>query len=104
MKTAVVLFNLGGPSDLQAVKPFLFNLFSDPAIISLPNPLRNLLAWFLACLRTSKAQAIYRQLGGKSPLLASTEQQASALSNILGKDYKVFVSMRYWRPGQKCVF
>jgi len=30
-RTAVVLMNLGGPDRLEAVQPFLFNLFSDPA-------------------------------------------------------------------------
>ena len=44
MKVAIILFNLGGPDLLEAVQPFLFNLFSDPAIIRLPGPVRRLLA------------------------------------------------------------
>ena len=41
-KTAVILFNLGGPDEIKAVKPFLFNLFNDPAIVDLPKIAR----WF----------------------------------------------------------
>ncbi len=48
MKLAVVLFNLGGPDSLEAVEPFLRNLFGDPAIISLPAIVRKPLAWFIA--------------------------------------------------------
>ena len=48
MKLGIVLFNLGGPDGLDAVEPFLRNLFSDPAIISLPAILRKPLARFLA--------------------------------------------------------
>jgi ferrochelatase len=97
-RTAVVLFNLGGPDRLAAVEPFLFNLFSDPAIISLPQPLRWLVAKLIARRRAPVAQAIYRRLGGGSPLLANTEAQAQALAAALGEDVRVFVAMRYWSP------
>ena len=40
MKTAVILFNLGGPDKLESVEPFLFNLFNDPEILSIPSILR----------------------------------------------------------------
>ena len=46
-RIAIVLFNLGGPDDPDAVRPFLFNLFNDPAIIGVPGPLRWLLAQFI---------------------------------------------------------
>ncbi|MFN4283630.1 MAG: ferrochelatase [Alphaproteobacteria bacterium] len=98
MKTAVVLFNLGGPDSLDAVRPFLRNLFSDPAIISLPNPLRWLIAWLISSRRTKTAQAIYARIGGKSPLRELTEAQARALETQLGGDHRVFVAMRYWHP------
>ncbi|HEY5598032.1 MAG TPA: ferrochelatase, partial [Kiloniellales bacterium] len=78
-KTAVVLFNLGGPDSLAAVRPFLFNLFNDPAIIGAPMPIRWLLAQFISRRRAPTAQAIYRELGGASPLLPNTEAQADAL-------------------------
>lgn len=102
-RLAVVLMNLGGPDSLEAVQPFLQNLFSDPAIIGLPNPFRALLAKFISSRRAEKAKGIYEKLGGKSPLLENTEVQARALEIVL-KDrvpdlnVKVFIAMRYWYP------
>jgi len=100
MKTAVVLFNLGGPDSLDAVRPFLFNLFSDKAIISLPQPLRYLVAKLISTRRTKTAKAIYEEMGGKSPILEQTQEQARALQTLLNQrgDYQVFVAMRYWHP------
>ena len=100
MKTAVILFNLGGPDSLSAVKPFLFNLFNDKAIISLPQPLRWLVAQLISSRRTSTAQEIYQQMGGKSPILELTLEQAEALEKELAVrgDFKVFTAMRYWKP------
>jgi len=103
-KTAVVLFNLGGPDSLAAVRPFLFNLFNDPAIIGAPSPIRWLLAQFISRRRAPAARAIYREMGGASPLLPNTQAQADALEAELNRDvepageYKVFIAMRYWRP------
>src|SRR3546814_3174797 len=78
-RTAVVLFNLGGPDGQESVEPFLFNLFNDPAIIGLPGLLRRFVAWRIARKRTPIARHIYAELGGGSPLLANTEAQARAL-------------------------
>ena len=102
-KTAVVLFNLGGPDGPQAVAPFLFNLFKDPAILRLPQPFRSLLARWIAKRRARSARAIYAKLGGGSPILPLTEKQAVALALALESDeadheYRVFVAMRYWHP------
>lgn len=99
-KTAVILFNLGGPDALESVKPFLFNLFNDRAIIGLPQPFRYFLAKFISSKREKKAQAIYAQIGGKSPLLDFTVAQAYALEKELSfsGNFKVFVAMRYWKP------
>ena len=90
--------NLGGPDRPAAVKPFLYNLFSDPAIIGLPTLLRLPLARLIAQRRAATACAIYEHLGGGSPLLANTEAQASALSAVLGADHVCYVAMRYWHP------
>ncbi|MCE2991716.1 MAG: ferrochelatase [Candidatus Jidaibacter sp.] len=98
MKTAVVLYNLGGPCCMQGVKPFLFNLFNDPAIISAPNPIRLMLAKFISWRRNPKASDIYRQIGGGSPILPETYAQAAALQKELGGNYKVFTYMRYSYP------
>ena len=68
-KTAVILFNLGGPDKLSSVKRFLFNLFYDKAIIDLPNPFRYFLAKFISSKRNEIACEIYKNLGGKSPIL-----------------------------------
>ena len=90
--------NLGGPDSLEAVRPFLANLFSDPAIIGLPGLLRLPLAHLIAWRRGPVARDIYARLGGRSPLLANTEAQARALEGALGPGYRCFVAMRYWHP------
>jgi len=97
-RCAVVLMNLGGPDSPAAVRPFLYNLFSDPAIIRLPTALRTPLAWLIAARRARVARRIYAHLGGGSPLLANTEAQARALEAALGTGYRCFVAMRYWHP------
>ena len=101
MKTAIVLFNLGGPDSPEAVKPFLFNLFHDPAIIGLPQPLRWLVARLVSSRRAPVAREIYGLIGGKSPILEKTREQATALDALLNRDgasYKSFIAMRYWHP------
>lgn len=102
-KVAVVLFNLGGPDGPAAVRPFLENLFSDPAIIGLPWLARRPLAALIARSRSGKAIANYALMGGGSPLLAETKVQAEALEAALaghlpGNEVRVFIAMRYWRP------
>lgn len=102
-RIAVVLFNLGGPDDQASVKPFLFNLFNDPAIIGLPGILRTPLAKLISSRRETSAQANYTLMGGGSPLLPETRRQAEALQAVLGArlggyEVKVFIAMRYWHP------
>lgn len=97
-RTAVVLFNLGGPDRLEAVRPFLFNLFNDPAIINLPAVARWPLAQLISRRRAPTAREIYENLGGGSPLLPNTEAQARALEARLGPEYRCFIAMRYWHP------
>ena len=101
MKKAVILFNLGGPDSLKAVEPFLFNLFNDPAIISLPGIFRFPLAKFISKRRTPIAKAIYEEMGGKSPILEETQTQATAIEKSLKQEtdeYKCFIVMRCWHP------
>ena len=98
-KIAVVLFNLGGPDQPSSVKPFLVNLFKDPAILRVPFFVRPLLARLIATLRLKAATANYAILGGKSPLLELTEEQARSLERALpDHDVRCFVAMRYWHP------
>lgn len=99
-RVAVVLFNLGGPDGPAAVRPFLENLFRDPAIMRVPAVLRWLLARIIARRRAPIARANYDRIGGGSPLLANTRAQAAALDAALAGDDEVrsFVAMRYWHP------
>jgi protoporphyrin/coproporphyrin ferrochelatase len=97
-RTAVVLLNLGGPDGPRSVRPYLFNLFNDHAIIGLPQPARWLLAQAISRRRAPVAREIYGKIGGSSPLLANTEAQARALEAALGPGYRCFLAMRYWHP------
>ena len=108
MKKAVILFNLGGPDKLENVKPFLFNLFNDPAILNLPSFFRYPLAKLISSRRAPIAEKIYEELGGSSPILKLTEKQSTALvkslnSNNNGDEYKCFIVMRCWHPRAKDV-
>ncbi len=104
--TGVLLLNLGGPDSLDAVKPFLYNLFSDREIIKLGPPfLQKPIAAFIAATRSGKTRAMYSLIGGKSPILNITKAQATALEEVLNssatpedKPYRVHIGMRYWRP------
>jgi ferrochelatase len=101
-RVGVLLLNLGGPEQLDDVRPFLYNLFSDPEIIRLPfRWLQKPLAWFIATSRAKTSQDNYRQIGGGSPLRRITEEQAKALQEDLhnrGLDATVYIGMRYWNP------
>lgn len=98
-RVAIVLFNLGGPDKRESVYPFLLNLFSDPAILRVPFFLRPLLARIIAFARKKPATANYEILGGGSPLLGLTEDQARSLEAALPDlDARCFVAMRYWHP------
>ena len=101
MKLAVVLFNLGGPDCPEAVEPFLRNLFTDPAIISLPGIIRKPLGRFIAKRRGPVAREIYAKIGGRSPILEETNTQALTLQMALtaqGHDARCYIAMRYWKP------
>lgn len=98
----ILLLNLGGPEKLGDVRPFLFNLFSDPEIIRLKFKfMQKPLAWIISTTRYRKSSAYYEQIGGGSPLRKITDEQAVALRKELherGLDVKVYVGMRYWHP------
>jgi len=103
MKKAIVLFNLGGPDSLENVEPFLFNLFNDPAILNLPKFIRYPLAKLISKRRAPIARKIYQEIGGSSPILKLTIDQANSLENSLNSkqnniEYKAFVAMRCWHP------
>ncbi|WP_298135269.1 ferrochelatase [Acidiferrobacter sp.] len=100
-RTAVVLCNLGGPDSLEAVEPFLRNLFSDPDIFKFPAAAvtQGLFARLVARRRREEASRGYAALGGASPLGGNTQDQAGALEQALADvGTRVFVCMRYWHP------
>jgi protoporphyrin/coproporphyrin ferrochelatase len=102
-RVGVLLLNLGGPDSLAAVKPFLYNLFADPDIIKLPfsSVLQKPLAWLISTLRGAEATNAYSEIGGRSPILPLTQQQADALQVSLkqeGFDLPIYIAMRYWHP------
>src|SRR5258708_21830683 len=98
----VVLLNLGGPDSLDAVEPFLFNLFSDPDIIDFPGSFlfRKRLAKLISTRRAPMVRKQYEKIGGKSPLKEYTLMQATLLEERLNEKFpaKVFAAMRYWKP------
>ncbi len=105
---AVLLLNLGGPDSLEAVRPFLYNLFSDREIIRLgPALMQKPIAYLISALRHKKTEGYYRLIGGKSPIFEITSSQAKALEEALNSSrfthhasryFKVFIGMRYWHP------
>ncbi len=98
----VVLLQLGGPDSLDSIQPFLYNLFCDPDIIDLPFAFffRKRLARYISTKRAPKVQELYKSIGGKSPILDLTNQQAMALEKELRQtlNANVYVAMRYWHP------
>jgi ferrochelatase len=101
-RVAIVLFNLGGPDRSESIRPFLVNLFTDPAILRVPGFVRPFLGRYIAWRRTKPATENYAVLGGKSPLLELTEEQARTLEAALADDAAIearcFIAMRYWHP------
>ena len=84
MTLGIILLNLGGPDSLQAVRPFLYNLFSDRKIIRLgPSFMQKPLAWLISTIRSKKTEQYYKLIGGKSPILDITKAQAKALEDSL---------------------
>lgn len=107
----VILLNLGGPDSIQAVKPFLYNLFSDRQIIRLgPSFMQQPLACLISTTRSKKTEQYYKLIGGKSPILEITTAQAKALEELLNRrgdknrefsasmSFRVYAGMRYWHP------
>jgi ferrochelatase len=104
----IILLNLGGPDSLRAVKPFLYNLFSDRRIIRLgPALFQKPIAWLISSLRSRKTERLYTLIGGRSPILDITREQAAALETALNSSlithhsslsFKVYIGMRYWHP------
>jgi ferrochelatase len=98
-KTAVFLMNLGGPRSLDEVEPYLYELFSDPLLISAPfGPFRPLIARIISRTRAPSSAEKYALIGGKSPLVEGTEAQARALAAVLGPAFSCHLAMRCGHP------
>ena len=99
MKEAIVLLNMGGPNNLREVEMFLTNMFNDPAIIRTKSTLlRRFIAGIITLSRTEKSQEIYRQIGGKSPIVDLTKSLVNDLESAIGNDVVVDFVMRYTPP------
>jgi ferrochelatase len=97
--TAVFLMNLGGPRSLDEVEPYLYELFSDPLVVTAPfGPLRPLFAKLVSKTRAPSSAEKYALIGGKSPIVEGTEAQARALEQVLGASYRCHLAMRCGHP------
>ncbi len=99
-KIAIILLNMGGPDSLEAIEPFLYNLFQDPDIFKIPFG-QKIFARFISRLRSPKVAEQYKHIGGKSPQNEHTETQRRLLEKSLRNaniDADVFTAMRYWYP------
>ena len=96
----MVLLQMGGPQDLAGVRPFLYNLFSDPEIIPFPGPaiFQKVFAGFVSFFRGFRTKSNYQKIGGGSPILEITARQSRGLQQLLGGDWEAFVCMRYSPP------
>lgn len=99
MKEAIVLLNMGGPNNLREVEMFLTNMFNDPAIIRTKSSLmRRFIAGIITLSRAEKSQEIYRQIGGKSPIVDLTTSLVNKLDKALEGEVVVDFVMRYTPP------
>jgi ferrochelatase len=101
-RVGIVLFQLGGPDSLQAVEPFLLNLFLDPDIIPM-GPLgflRKPLARLISARRSIPVAGKYAEIGRRSPIGLLTERQRVRLVEAVSPyiDPVAVTAMRYWHP------
>ena len=98
-KEAIILLNMGGPNNLEEVEVFLKNMFNDKNILTMKsNLLRKMIGGMIVFNRTESSQEIYRQLGGKSPIVGHTKSLVKKLQQKVGKDVIVDFVMRYTPP------
>src|SRR5580704_16772400 len=101
-RVGIVLFQLGGPDSLQAVEPFLLNLFLDPDITPLGplGILRRPIAKLISSRRCIPVAGKYAQIGRRSPIGVLTERQRTRLVQAVSPyiDPVAVVAMRYWHP------
>ncbi len=103
MRTGIILAQLGGPESLADVAPFIKAIFDDPRLVPLPGGARtrHAVSSLVAALRAPRVRSHYSLIGGRSPILETTQQQAAALQSELrarGWDVAVAVAHRYAKP------
>ncbi len=100
IETAVVAMNLGGPDSLEAVEPFLYNIFSDPDVLQFPLGFlyQKALARRIARTRAPESRGFYAKIGGRSPIVELTQKQLALLESKLGPAFKCYMAMRAWKP------
>ncbi len=76
----------GGPNNIDDVEPYLLDVRgyrpTAPEIVH-------------------EVRERYREIGGRSPILEQTREQAAALEaalNTNGQEFKAFVGMKHWHP------
>ena len=98
-KEAIVLLNMGGPNNLNEVEVFLKNMFADKNILTMKSALlRKFVGGLIVFNRTESSQEIYRQLGGKSPIVGHTKNLVTKLQERVGDNVLVDFAMRYTPP------
>lgn len=103
-ETGILLLNMGGPDSIEAVKPFLTNIFADSTIIGLPGGKigQFFLGKLIVNLRLPKVRENYLKIGGRSPILDWTKLQMEGVQELLSyrteRSVKVGMAMRYWHP------
>ena len=104
-KIGVLFLNLGGPEKSTDVEGFLYNLFADPDIIRLPpfiSGLQKPIALAISKRRAPKSREAYNSIGGGSPIVKYTTEQANLISQALASNHnlavKTYIGMRYWFP------
>ena len=98
-KEAVILLNMGGPNNLNEVEMFLKNMFADKNILTMKsNAIRKMVGGMIVFNRTESSQEIYRELGGKSPIVGHTKNLVAKLQKKLGENVIVDFVMRYTPP------
>jgi len=99
MSRAILLLNMGGPSNLDEVELFLRNMFSDKYILQTNALLRKFIGNMIVKKRLNEAQNNYKAIGGKSPLLEITNKLAAKVANLTNTP--VYALMRYTPPFAK---
>lgn len=82
-QTAVLLMAYGTPNSPDEIEPY----YTDIRGGRQPTP--ELL---------EELTERYRKIGGRTPLLDITREQARALQEQLGDGYRVYIGMRHWHP------